>query len=88
MKSLIIITVPNRMADHELIVSIQDKIVSYFGTRNSVADKNYPQVEIFCDIMDDDIIELKKGISEEIKLTGILGMENSDRVREHFIVLN
>ena len=79
---------PNRMADSELIEDIQSKIVSYFGTKNSVANPEYPTVEVNCEVIATDIIELTKNFNDKIRLTVIIGSDNSDRVTENFIYLN
>ena len=88
MKNLILITMPNRMVDSELIEDIQSKIVSYFGTKNSVASPEYPTVEVNCEVIATDIIELTKNFNDKIRLTVIIGSDNSDRVTENFIYLN
>ena len=79
---------PNRMVDAELIEDIQSKIVSYFGTKNSVASPEYPTVEVNCEVIATDIIELTKNLNDKIRLTVIIGSDNSDRVTENFIYLN
>ena len=79
---------PNRMVDSEVIVDIQSKIVSYFGTKNSVASPDYPTVEVNCEVIATDIIELTKNLNDKIRLTVIVGSDNSDRVTENFIYLN
>ena len=88
MKNLILITMPNRMVDSELIEDIQSKIVSYFGTKNSTASPEYPTVEVNCEVIATDIIELTKNFNDKIRLTVIIGSDNSDRVTENFIYLN
>lgn len=79
---------PNRMADSELIEDIQSRIVSYFGTKNSVVSPEYPTVEVNCEVIATDIIELTKNFNDKIRLTVIIGSDNSDRVTENFIYLN
>ena len=88
MKNLILITMPNRMVDSEVIEDIQSKIVSYFGTKNSIASPEYPTVEVNCEVIATDIIELTKNFNDKIRLTVIIGSDNSDRVTENFIYLN
>lgn len=88
MKNLILITIPNLMVDAEFIESIQSKIVSYFGTKNATANKEYPQVEVTCEVVEDDILELTKNLNEKIRFTVIIGSDNNERITEHFIYLN
>ena len=88
MKNLILITMPNRMADAETIEDLQSRIVSYFGTKNSTASPEYPTVEVNCEVTTTDIIELTKNFNNKIRLTVIIGSDNSDRVTENFIYLN
>lgn len=88
MKNIILITMPNRMADAETIEDIQSRIVSYFGTKNSVASPEYPTVEVNCEVAEADILELTKNLNDKIRLTVIVGSDNSDRVTENFIYLN
>ena len=42
---------PNRMADAETIEDLQSRIVSYFGTKNSIASPEYPTVEVNCEVV-------------------------------------
>lgn len=87
MKNLILITMPNRMADAELVEDLQSRIVSYFGTKNSTANPEYPTVEVNCEVVEADITELTKNLNDKIRLTVIVGNDNSERVTEHFIYL-
>lgn len=88
MKNLILITMPNRMADAETIENLQSRIVSYFGTKNSTASSEYPTVEVNCEVVEADILELTKNLNDKIRLTVIIGSDNSERVTENFIYLN
>ena len=88
MKNLILITMPNRMADAETIEDLQSRIVSYFGTKNATASPEYPTIEVNCEVIATDIIELTKNFNDKIRLTVIIGSDNSDRVTENFIYLN
>ena len=88
MKNLILITIPNRMADSELIEDIQSRIVSYFGSKNSVASPEYPTVEVSCEVVEADILELTKNFNDKIRITVIVGSDNKERVTENFIYLN
>ena len=88
MKNLILITVPTRMADAELIEDLQSRIVSYFGTKNATASPEYPKVEVNCEIVEADILELTKNLNDKIRLTAIINSDNNERVTENFIYLN
>lgn len=87
MRNIILITVPNQMADAETIYTIQNKIVSYFGTKNSTRYEDYPKVEVTCEISQEDINELTKNLNEKINLTALINVE-SERVVGNIINLN
>lgn len=88
MKNLILITMPTRLADSEMIENLQSRIVSYFGTKNATASPEYPTIEVNCEVVEADIIELTKNLNDKIHLTVIVGSDNSNRVTENFIYLN
>ena len=77
---------PNRMADAETIEDLQSRIVSYFGTKN--ASPEYPKIEVNCEVTTTDISELTKNLNDKIRITVIVGSDNSERVTENFIYLN
>jgi hypothetical protein len=87
MRNVIVITVPNQMAGSEIIYAIQDKIVSYFGTKNATKSDNYPKVEVTCEVSQEDINELTRNLNDKITLTALLNVE-SERVVENIINLN
>jgi hypothetical protein len=88
MKNIILITIPNRMVDSELIEDIQSKIVSYFGTKNAVASPEYPTVDVDCEIVEADINKLTENLNDKIRITAVIGSDNSERVSENFIHLD
>ena len=79
---------PNRMADSEMVENLQSRIVSYFGTKNATASPEYPTIEVNCEVVEADIIELTKNLNDKIRLTVIVGSDNSERMTEDFIYLN
>ena len=88
MKILILITLPTRLADSETIEELQSCIVSYFGTKNATASPEYPTIEVNCEVVEADILELTKNLNDKIHITVIVGSDNSNRVTENFIYLN
>lgn len=79
---------PNRMADSEMVENLQSRIVSYFGTKNATASPEYPTIEVNCEVVEADILELTKNLNDKIRLTVIVGSDNSERMTENFIYLN
>ena len=87
-KTLLLLTFPNNFDQSQLVDQIQSNIVSYFGTKFAKADKDYPMVGVDCEVTDEDIITLKKGIDERIGITAIVAKENTEKIVGKFIYLD
>lgn len=86
--SIIHIMVPNCNSDHQgTIEFLQEKIVKYFGIKNSSADPMYPLVLVTCEVTEDDITYIKDKVQDNIHFTVIVGKEGSDKVQGNFIFL-
>lgn len=86
--SIIHIMVPNNNSDHQgTIEYLQDKIVKYFGSRNTSVDPMYPLVLVTCEVTDEDLNYIKDKVHDNIHFTVIVGKEGSDKVQGDFIYL-
>ena len=86
--TLLLLTFPNTIDQSQLVDLIQSNIVSYFGTKFAKADKDYPIVGINCEVTEEDINILKKGIDERIGITAIVAKENTKKIVGSFIYLD
>lgn len=87
-KTLLLLTFPNNIDQTQWVDQIQSNIVSYFGTKFAKADKDYPIIGISCDVTEEDINILKKGIDERIGITAIVAKENTEKIVGKFIYLD
>lgn len=87
-KTLLLLTFPNNIDQSQWVDQVQSNIVSYFGTKFAKADKDYPIVGIECEVTDEDIVTLKKGLDERIGITAIVAKEGSEKIVGRFIYLD
>jgi hypothetical protein len=87
-KTLLLLTFPNNIDQTQWVDQIQSNIVSYFGTKFAKADKDYPFVGVDCEVTNEDINIIKKGIDERIGITAIVAKENTEKIVGKFIYLD
>lgn len=87
-KTLLLLTFPNNIDQTQWVDQIQSNIVSYFGTKYAKADKDYPIIGVNCEVTEEDINILKKGIDDRIGITAIVAKENTEKIVGKFIYLD
>lgn len=70
------------------IVSLQNKIVDYFGLKFATTNSEYPIVEVTCEVTEADIDEISKNVSPSVQFTAMVGVNESSRVQGNFIYLD